>query len=86
MFVLSSVPALLIAGEITTECQSQAKEYSVQPELVSQYVKDCVVSMGGEAPTPAQALGGADSSERASDAGGVSGDLEAAQSGAIVDQ
>lgn len=75
-FISSLAPALLIGGQITTECQNQAKEYAVQPELVSQYVKDCIVSMGGEAPSAAQALGGADANDR-SNSEGIADDSDA---------
>jgi hypothetical protein len=64
LFILSSAPSLLVAGQITSECQSQAKEYAVEPELVSQYVKDCVTSMGGEAPASQATTDGADSASR----------------------
>lgn len=62
VFIVNSGGA--IAGKVSTECQEQAKEYNIQAELVSQYVKDCIASMGGEVPSPGQALGGADSATR----------------------
>lgn len=84
LFIFSIGSPLLVAGQITTDCQSQAKEYGVQPELVAQYVEDCVVSMGGEAAVPSQAIGSADSSSRVSDAEGVAeGAAEGAVEGAV---
>ena len=90
LLVFSSVSPLLVAGQITSECQSQAKEYGVEPELVSQYVNDCVASMGGEVQPTVQAVGGADagvSSDAEGVAEGVADDLDSAQqSGAMAIQ
>ena len=84
LFIFSSASPFLVAGQITSECQSQANEYGVEPELVSQYVKDCVASMGGEEQrTAAQAVGGADGSAR-SDAEGVAEDLDGAQQSGVT--